>query len=604
MGVKCKKFGCTKSALYKDPDNSENPKYCKEHKPDNYVPCFNKPMCTELNCKTEASYGLKTDKKATRCKKHLLENYVNIVSARCSHPDCGERAYYGTVPVKGEKIKRGDKKLYCLKHKEPSHIDVTSAKCITIDCNKFAIYGDVGKHKKLYCGEHKPEGALNGLVKYCIHEKCKTQATYGDPNTGIVEFCAKHKQATHSDLKHRKCKAVNCNVSAYFGELNTDKPLYCEKHKLDHHVNVLSKNCEFIGCDTRPIYGDPKTNKARFCEKHKLEGFVNVRDKPCKYEGCTTLPVYGDPKIRKAEYCSTHRPTNYIDVKNKMCIVEKCKLQATFNEKGSSVPLYCSKHRHVDHENVKTRKCTEEKCEAQASFGFLFQDKSKCSKHKNPNMFRSNKPTCTQCGEFAYYAKEGSNFPIYCENHKTEDCNNLVEKPCLKCGLSYLLGPSSLCDYCMVVKPQVTHKKELAIKKFLDDNKIVYESHDKIIDVQCNKKRPDFVIDTLTFKIIVEVDENQHSSYSTECEEIRMKDIFQSFGGTHVLFIRYNPDEFKINGILQNVGSKQRKSVLLNLINYYMKQFGLPYPICKIYLFYDNYDPNYTPINVEYKIGN
>ena len=63
----------------------------------------------------------------------------------------------------------------------------------------------------------------------------------------------------------------------------------------------------------------------------------------------------------------------------------------------------------------------------------------------------------------------------------------------------------------------------------------------------CSRKRPDFVIDGLYRKLVIEVDEHQHrrsADYSDECEIRRMWDIAQALGGA-TTFIRYNPDKYK-----------------------------------------------------------
>ena len=59
------------------------------------------------------------------------------------------------------------------------------------------------------------------------------------------------------------------------------------------------------------------------------------------------------------------------------------------------------------------------------------------------------------------------------------------------------------------------------------------------------KKRPDFVFDAYTHKIVVEVDEHQHDNYNCECEQVRMAQITQAIG-MPTIFIRYNPDNYNV----------------------------------------------------------
>ena len=62
-----------------------------------------------------------------------------------------------------------------------------------------------------------------------------------------------------------------------------------------------------------------------------------------------------------------------------------------------------------------------------------------------------------------------------------------------------------------------------------------------------NKRRIDhckLINDTL---LCIEIDENQHKSYSKEDEIARYNDLFMGFGGKFI-FIRFNPDKYKNNG--------------------------------------------------------
>jgi len=69
---------------------------------------------------------------------------------------------------------------------------------------------------------------------------------------------------------------------------------------------------------------------------------------------------------------------------------------------------------------------------------------------------------------------------------------------------------------------------------------------DRIVDGgECGKERPDRVLDLGDKIVIVECDEDQHKGRQCVCEQTRMVNIGQSFGGLPVYFIRFNPDEYK-----------------------------------------------------------
>lgn len=118
----------------------------------------------------------------------------------------------------------------------------------------------------------------------------------------------------------------------------------------------------------------------------------------------------------------------------------------------------------------------------------------------------------------------------------------------------------------------------------------VFESADKIVAGGCSRYRPDFIIDYTLFTVIVEVDENQHQGYAPECELNRMKQIFQDFGGTPVLFIRYNPDSYKNICGDKQVSNDNRVTKLVAYLNTLKnhKEWLIPLSVC--YMFYDGYD--------------
>jgi hypothetical protein len=62
--------------------------------------------------------------------------------------------------------------------------------------------------------------------------------------------------------------------------------------------------------------------------------------------------------------------------------------------------------------------------------------------------------------------------------------------------------------------------------------------------------------------VILEVDENQHKSNDASCEYIRMFNIAQSLGGTPTRFIRYNPDEYRIEKHKRNPTFTKRADLL------------------------------------------
>ena len=84
--------------------------------------------------------------------------------------------------------------------------------------------------------------------------------------------------------------------------------------------------------------------------------------------------------------------------------------------------------------------------------------------------------------------------------------------------------------------------------------------YDKTISGGCSNKRPDFLFDKLTHSVIVEIDEEQHTSYS--CENKRTMSLFEDLGSRPLVMIRFNPDKNKTSiGCFE---FNEKNSIILN----------------------------------------
>ena len=201
-----------------------------------------------------------------------------------------------------------------------------------------------------------------------------------------------------------------------------------------------------------------------------------------------------------------------------------------------------------------------------------------------------------------------------CESHAQHDDYNFAERLCSKCGRVDILNQDGDCvSFCSFVEADKklrarVKRKEAEIDELFEENiaskriKIALYSQDKIIDSACTKQRPDFVFHCGSHVVIVEVDEKQHSGY-TSCgstpeqrfltERRRMFNIFQSFDGLPVHFIRYNPDNFKGK---KRVSDSERQETLLKVLEKSLEsppENGLSVR----YLFYDSHIPFFQTID-------
>ncbi len=244
--------------------------------------------------------------------------------------------------------------------------------------------------------------------------------------------------------------------------------------------------------------------------------------------------------------------------------------------------------------NASCKNCKN--CSTYANFGYPGSRPDKCRKHKLINMLcqPTKRCDCIDCKELALYGA-GSK-PTHCENHKEEHDFNLVERECNNCHLPEVLNKDDLCTNCGDFS-RYKKVKELDIKKLLELNEMTY-AHDKRLEyTTCNgdRQRPDFLFDCHSHYVVIEVDEDQHSSYSKECEITRMKNLGQQTGGVPMWFIRYNPDKYKnIFGRKRIAGESKHKRwlKLMEWLKYCMKES----PINKgdyvrgVYLYYDEWN--------------
>ena len=189
------------------------------------------------------------------------------------------------------------------------------------------------------------------------------------------------------------------------------------------------------------------------------------------------------------------------------------------------------------------------------------------------------------CDMFVTHGLKGGP-ATHCGTHGRErGMVDIVSKRCASCGLFIVPRAPHLCSYCNPSKCQKT--REMKIKALLESTTDLNNPiHDKPVGGDCGKYRPDFRYDAPTHSVVVEVDEDQHRSYDSECERIRMINIVQAVG-MRCVFVRYNPDAFKIDGKTIRVYEKKRHDLLLRTIRECMKPSFDSEISCVVYLYYD-----------------
>jgi Holliday junction resolvase len=238
-----------------------------------------------------------------------------------------------------------------------------------------------------------------------------------------------------------------------------------------------------------------------------------------------------------------------------------------------------------------------EKCTTRAQYGPMLGIKIRCGQHKLPgDVIETQTCEVSKCCNYPLYAPEGEYVPRRCKQHaKNTVYINVSEIECLSCKQKDFVNKNSkMCPNCHQYDKRV--RKEIQIKDLFDKAGIEYDTHDKIYNGSCLRYRPDFVFKYNDRFIIVEVDEDQHKRYPCECDQIRMINLCQDFGGAPVVFIRFNPDKYKsFDGKLKKSKIDKRFPDLLKYIDI-IKHMPVSSILTVAYLFYDGYDPDHRDI--------
>jgi hypothetical protein len=263
--------------------------------------------------------------------------------------------------------------------------------------------------------------------------------------------------------------------------------------------------------------------------------------------------------------------------------------------------------------DIHNNRCIIENCNTHSYYGYCGQSPSLCAKHrdKHPDknfLYTKPKRKCIgnddeECKEMAEY---GIKEPTHCIEHKTNDEIHLVAQKCHQCCRNDLLNKDGLCiTICapnqLYQQVKQEKKKEKLVMSYLDKyiklENIIKITDDKVVDTYCNYYRPDRIYDLGTHCVIIEVDEDQHKGKKASCskgeigELARMHEI-QNAVGMNCIFLRFNPDNFRVKDKIQKINMNERLKILVKWIekcSQMIPEKDLE-PVKYKYLFYDEYD--------------
>ena len=471
---------------------------------------------------------------------------------------------------------------------------------VVCECGKVkkASYGFIKDRKKTCCAKCKKDGMIDlvNINRLCI---CGIRPCFGFKDDGKKTCCSKCKKDGMINLTiiDRLC---SCGINPSFGFENDGKRTCCSKCKKDGMINLanIKKLCK---CGKQSSFGFESDKKKTCCSKCKKDGMVNLTDinRLCP---CGKQSSFGFESNRERICCVKCKKDGMIDLVNinKLC---PCGTIPAFGFRNDGERTCCSKCKKdgmVDLANIN-RLCP---CGTVSSFGFPSFRATKCFQHKESDMIKHPTKKCLKkdCDK---HARFGLSFPSHCKNHKEPNHIDRILKECPACKridvLITLNNKTACINYCFkkeqslkCYRSHTKHKQEriLALLKQQFGEPTFYDKR-----IGSSLLRPDIVYRFPHITIIIEVDEDGHSSYSEE--DRRMINIHNDLNANNTFFIRYNPDNFRINDTLTDVSLEEREMKLISIFET-IRDFSRNVELSVIYLFYDNYNyesKNYISIN-------
>jgi hypothetical protein len=358
---------------------------------------------------------------------------------------------------------------------------------------------------------------------WCVQDECKRQSAFNYKYELKAIYCNEHKLNGMVNVKDKRCMNDNCNWRPIYNIEGESRGIYCKEHKLNGMVDVISKQCMQNECKRRATFNIEGESRAIYCNEHKLNGMVDVRSKRCIYNYCKRQPTFNFEGELRAIYCNDHKLNGMVNVKSKRCAHDNCKRQPTFNIEGESRAIYCKEHKMNGMVDVKSKRCAHDECKRIPTFNY-----------------------------------EGESNAIYCNEHKLNGMVNVISKRCKSPWCSTRPSNNKYEGYCLYCfmhlfpdKPILRNykTKERSVVEHVKSNFPDFEwIADKIVQGGCSRRRPDLLLDLHDQILIVEIDENQHIDYDCSCENKRIMQLSQDLGHVPIVFIRFNPDDYRKNG--------------------------------------------------------
>jgi hypothetical protein len=161
-----------------------------------------------------------------------------------------------------------------------------------------------------------------------------------------------------------------------------------------------------------------------------------------------------------------------------------------------------------------------------------------------------------------------------------------------------VLDANNKCEFCDPERFKTNRlAKQNDLMEYLNGKGLRGNSTDIVIDKGvCGLERPDRVFDFEDKIVILECDEHQHRERACSCEQTRMVNISQSYGGTPVYFIRWNPDNYaSVDGREPESVARRHQRVAKFLCDIRDNRIELPVALLSVfYMYYDGWNGSHN----------
>ena len=307
----------------------------------------------------------------------------------------------------------------------------------------------------------------------------------------------------------------------------------------------------------------------KYCNKCKADGMIDVRSIKCII--CKSKQSIYNFEGKPPKYCSRCKEDDMIDVLDPKCITCKSK-RLNFNFEGKP-PKYCADCKTDHMVDVRSTKCI--KCKRkQPTFNFKGLKAKYCKSCSQEGMIDVLNPKCITCKiKQSFYNFDGLKAE-YCFDCKEDSMINVKSIKCRGIICETVAKPKydGYCAHCFKytfpndtrTKNMYNKTKEFIVREYINENFDGFE-HDKVMHIggcDCtNRHRIDHRILIGNTLLAIETDENQHKWYDKVSENERYHNMFMVHGGKWI-WIRFNPDSYKHNGINKNPDIKSRLDTL------------------------------------------